>query len=310
MSQNSHDTLAHRLAQMLIKLNQGQKLEPQALADEFGVNLRTIQRDLNERFAYLPLIRTESGYQLDPLFLGKLSTKDIGRFAGLAGIRGLFPSLSDDFLRDIFDAQVQPAFVVKGHHYEDLSSRSADFRLLEQAILDRRHVAFDYAKPGGNKHYPTIAPFKLVNDKGIWYLVAKDGSKLKSFSFRKLALIRVLDSSFEPDADVERTLATNDGIWLGGPRTEVLLKIGAEVADYFRRRKLIANQVIVKDLEDGGLILSTRIGHANQILPIVRYWMPHIRIISPEALQSDLELDIAEYLAGTVIGQRTLNPPA
>ncbi|MFO1279514.1 MAG: hypothetical protein U1F04_08010 [Burkholderiaceae bacterium] len=42
---------------MLVKLNQGEKLNPQALADEFGVNLRTIQRDLNVRFAYLPLQR-------------------------------------------------------------------------------------------------------------------------------------------------------------------------------------------------------------------------------------------------------------
>ena len=55
MAAGSHDTLVYRLAQMLVKLNQGERLDPQALADEFGVNLRTIQRDLNERFAYLPL---------------------------------------------------------------------------------------------------------------------------------------------------------------------------------------------------------------------------------------------------------------
>ena len=55
MANTHHDTLVYRLAQMLVKLNQGEKLEPQALAEEFGVHLRTIQRDLNERFAYLPL---------------------------------------------------------------------------------------------------------------------------------------------------------------------------------------------------------------------------------------------------------------
>lgn len=37
---------------MLVKLNQGEKLDPESLAQEFGVNLRTIQRDLNERFAH------------------------------------------------------------------------------------------------------------------------------------------------------------------------------------------------------------------------------------------------------------------
>lgn len=52
---SSHDTLVRRLSEMLFKLNQGERLDPAALAEEFGVNIRTIQRDLNERFAYLPL---------------------------------------------------------------------------------------------------------------------------------------------------------------------------------------------------------------------------------------------------------------
>ena len=37
MSSGHHDTLVYRLAQMLVKLNQGEKLDPQALAEEFGV---------------------------------------------------------------------------------------------------------------------------------------------------------------------------------------------------------------------------------------------------------------------------------
>jgi predicted DNA-binding transcriptional regulator YafY len=106
MVSDYHETLVYRLAQMLVKLNQGEKLDPRALAGEFGVNLRTIQRDLNSRFAYLPLQKTDGRYHLDPVFLGKLSTRDIDRFAGLAGVRGLFPPLTDDFLRDIFDARI------------------------------------------------------------------------------------------------------------------------------------------------------------------------------------------------------------
>ena len=77
----------------------------------------------------------------------------------------------------------------------------------------------------------------------------------------------------------------------------MVLKIATEIAGYFKRRKLIANQVIEKELEDGDLILSTRIGHANQVLPIVRYWIPHIRIISPKSLQDELEREVHTYLA-------------
>jgi len=75
------------------------------------------------------------------------------------------------------------------------------------------------------------------------------------------------------------------------------MSISQDVAPYFKRRKLIANQVIEKELEDGGLIISAKVGHANQVLPIVRYWIPHIRIISPAGLQEELEKDLASYIS-------------
>jgi len=91
MSDRTHDTLVYRLAQMLVKLNQGERLDPQALAEEFGVNLRTIQRDLNERFAYLLLEKTDGRYHLDPAFLGvplislpKVPVGSVGHSSGQA----------------------------------------------------------------------------------------------------------------------------------------------------------------------------------------------------------------------------------
>ena len=46
---------------------------------------------------------------------------------------------------------------------------------------------------------------------------------------------------------------------MGEDKKEIVLKVAREVADYFQRRKLIANQVIEKELEDGGLILSAKV---------------------------------------------------
>ncbi|HIJ95037.1 MAG TPA: WYL domain-containing protein [Desulfuromonadales bacterium] len=296
MTTGNHDTLVYRLAQILIKLNQGEKLDPLALADEFGVNMRTVQRDLNVRFAYLPLQKTDGRYHLEPAYLGRLSTRDIERFAGLAGVRGLFPSLSDDFLGDIFDNRIQSALLVKGHNYEDLAGKEEIFRMLERAIVARSHISFNYARDDGDKSYTAVAPFKLMNHKGIWYLVARDGDKLKTFSFARIERVTLLDSRFAGDLKVDAMLKEEDGIWLGEEKREIVLQITREIAGYFKRRKLIANQIIEKELEDGGLIVSAKVGHENQVLPIVRYWIPHIRIISPEGLQKELEKDLRRYL--------------
>lgn len=52
-----HDTIATRLALILTKLNNGERFTIEELADEFNVNVRTIQRDLNERLSYIPIIK-------------------------------------------------------------------------------------------------------------------------------------------------------------------------------------------------------------------------------------------------------------
>ena len=161
-----HDKLAYRLTQILVKLNQGEKLDPQTLAEEFNVNLRTVQRDLNSRFAYLPLERVDGRYSLDPAYLGKLNLRDVERFACLAGVSGLFPSLSSDFLRDIFDSRIQTALLIRGHNYEDLQGKEGSFKKLEQAILERTCISFEYRKDGGIKTYTDAQPYKLVNQDG------------------------------------------------------------------------------------------------------------------------------------------------
>lgn len=291
------DSLGYRLAHILGKLNEGKRLDPQQLADEFSVNLRTIQRDLNERFSFLPLEKADGRYKIDPTFLGKLSLKDVAQFASLAGVRGLFPSLSDDFLRDVFDSRIQGALLVKGHRYEDLGGKTHSFRQLEQAILARNKITYSYQKPEGVKTYTDAEPYKLVNHGGIWYLAAKDDNRLKSFSFTKIDRLQVSDVTFIPDPTVEKTLQAEDDIWLNDKKIEVVLKISGVVAGYFKRRKLVASQVIEKELEDGGLIISAKVAHINQILPTVRYWIPNIRIISPEGLQAEMQNEIQAYLA-------------
>jgi predicted DNA-binding transcriptional regulator YafY len=298
MTASGHDTLVQRLAMMLVKLNQGESLEPRELAREFGVNVRTIQRDINERFGYLPLEKVDGAYRMTPAFLGRLSLKDIERFAALAGVAGLFPSLSVDFLRDIFDSRIEPALMVKGHNYEDLRGKEAAFKAIERAIVARRRVRFAYPAGTGSKAY-LVDPHKLVNAKGVWYLAARHDGKLKTFSFTKLELPAVTHETFEPDPKLLQQLQSDDGIWTSDRPIEVVLTVDAQAAPYFRRRKLIANQVIDKELADGGLIVSAKVGHANQVLPIVRYWIPHLRIVAPVELSAQFERVLRDFLAGT-----------
>jgi len=84
------ELLAQRIADIITKLNLGESLNINDLAEEFNVSTRTIQRDINERLAFLPLERNGNKISLCATALGKLTKKDIRNFAQLSGISQLY----------------------------------------------------------------------------------------------------------------------------------------------------------------------------------------------------------------------------
>ena len=49
-------------------------------------------------------------------------------------------------------------------------------------------------------------------------------------------------------------------------------------------------------LADGGLIISGKVAHPDQILPIVRYWLPYLHIVTPDDWQAKLEHKLQAYI--------------
>ena len=82
---SSHDTLVRRLSEMLFKLNQGERLDPAALAEEFGVNIRTIRRRIADGSIVAPY-NTEGMYRgwVTPDGLVHVATHDHVELAGQA----------------------------------------------------------------------------------------------------------------------------------------------------------------------------------------------------------------------------------
>jgi len=102
-------------------------------------------------------------------------------------------------------------------------------------------------------------------------------------------------STFAPRPGIEKALADSDGIWLGGQRQRVLLRVAGAVADYFKRRQLLPNQVIERELDGGDILVTTTVAQADEVLPIVRYWIPHVLILEPLEFQQQLEEGLVRY---------------
>lgn len=111
--EKEHDKIGTRLELIITKFNNGERFTAEELADEFNVNVRTIQRDLNERLSYIPLQKEQNYYFLSPHALGKLSYKDIQNFAQISGISELYPSLDHSFISDLLELKFNSLYMIK-----------------------------------------------------------------------------------------------------------------------------------------------------------------------------------------------------
>jgi len=289
----SHDKLAYRLAQILIKLNDGGSFTIEELAEEFNVSTRTIQRDINDRLNFMPIEKNGDYYSLESYALGKLTFKDIKNFAILSGVKSLYPSLSNEFITDILNAKINSAYLIKNQGFENISHKKDWFEKLSAAIVKKSPVSFKY------KDKPRVVnPYKLINNNGIWYLLADEDNRLKTFTFSKIDNFRWTDDTkiFTPKEEFLNQIAKNEINWFTTDKLiEVTLQIDNEAKEYFNRKEILPNYEILEENEFH-FVISTKISYDDEILRVVKCWLPYIRIVKPEYLKEKLESVLKMYL--------------
>lgn len=283
----THDKLAVRLAQILMRFNDEGRFSLEELASEFGVDIRTIQRDLNQRLSFMPIQKENGKYFLESFVLGKLSFKDIQNFAMLSGIQELYPKLDKDFITDLLNSKVNSIFMVKNEGFEKVSYEL--FESISIAIV--KHNILNFVYKDKNRE---VNPYKLINNKGIWYVLVDEGGKLKHFALSKIKNLKITKQTFIPQQEFLQQIKEDASIWFNATK-EATIKLDKKGKDYFFRKKLFEYCEIV-DEDEKYFILNVRFSYDDELLNVIKQWIPYIKIISPLELKEKLHILLQEYL--------------
>ena len=291
----SHDKIATRLACILTKLNNGESFTVNELAKEFEVKTRTIQRDLKERLIYLPIKKEHNRYYMESYALGKLNFEDIKNFATISGIKSLYPILNNGFISDILNVKLNSAYLVKNQGFENISHQQDWFNKISAAIIKLSPIEFTYKE----KHR-VVNPYKLINNQGVWYLLADENEQLKSFTFSKIKQFSWGNESkvFTPKKEFLDKISQNDTNWFSQTLIDVVLEVDNVAKEYFFRKDILPNKQILEQ-NDNYFTISTKVSYDDEILKVVKYWIPYIKIISPLYLQEKFTNILEDYIKTT-----------
>ncbi|MGM0215717.1 helix-turn-helix transcriptional regulator [Enterococcus sp. AZ109] len=207
----------NRTIQLLFYLLRHRKTTAVHLADEFGVSLRTIYRDLDQLSqAGIPIYTTTGrnggislmeDFLLDRTFFTQqeqtelmmaLSSLAATGFAETQAVQEKLASLRKEDSAD-------PLWVNFTRWGADQTQASTAFKQLKQTILNQQALKIYYINGKGKESWRTIEPLKLVFQQNQWYLFGycRNKSDLRLFRLSRILSFHVLNETFERVASIE-----------------------------------------------------------------------------------------------------------
>lgn len=207
----------NRTIQLLFYLLRHRKTTAVHLAEEFGVSLRTIYRDLDQLSqAGMPIYTTigrnggvslMEDFLLDRTFITQqeqtelmmaLTSLAVTGFAETKSVQAKLASLRKD-------ETVDPLWVNFTRWGADQTQASTAFKQFKQAILNKQVLKIYYINGRGEEGWRSIEPMKLVFQQNQWYLFGfcRNKSDLRLFRLSRILQFQAVDENFERVSSIE-----------------------------------------------------------------------------------------------------------
>lgn len=296
-----HDKALERLVFTLTKLSHDERPTIEELAEEYNVSIRTIQRDL-KRLMYFP-IQKDSLNRLkfiDGYSLSKTTFEDeelLVTYLSLSQFKNInkkFDKNIDKIFSKILYPGYHSIFYIKPESFEKLDPDSEKIDMLEKAIENKTICNIEI-----NNTKLIVEPHKIISLDGIWYLLANDSNncKIKSFLLSKIETIELSCRKFKSKKSIDKVLQNvHSGFFEDGSSITVTIKVFPQVSHYFKIKKFLPTQKLIKEEDDKSLIVAFNVTHYEDIDNIIKAWIPHVKVLEPLDYKMQLIDELKEYM--------------
>lgn len=279
------------------------------LAEEFGVNVRSIQRDL--------ALINSTGFPITSLdkgeyrFVDGFSLKKAHLTHQEACLLSLMKEITQDLgkeLEDSFKAlynkvigiEEESPYYIKIADGFKLDKEYPFIEKMKEAIQASKkiYLCYDKQDDSGKKCF-SLDPLKLIFFDGFWYLLCRVDHKESIIKLRldNVSDVEVLNKHFVYEDNLKKVLNDSTNVWFKEKRQiTVQMKVDKKVAPYFAKKKYFPIQKIVKTHKDGSITIESKISFHMELVPDVLKWIPYIKVISPKDIREEIENRIQEYL--------------
>ncbi|TLS70989.1 WYL domain-containing protein [Aliarcobacter thereius] len=296
--------------QLLKELLEGKKISLKVFSSKYDLSIRTAQRYIEDIIEIFEenLIKDSELYSFISNSILETNILDFNK-KELENFVDLYSLLEFDFSKHIdeknrtilqkMEKKYSQVYMIKQNPFEQFTQKKDLLFDIKDAIKNRRYTKIEYTSD--KKYiYEQAKILKIVFAEGNFYLAILTNEEINNgFKFLRLSFldkIILYPNSFKKDYEAEDFLKNFQTLFSNYKKEpfEVVLKVDNKIKRFFINKKFLSSQKIVENKED--LILSFKVTNSMEILPLVKKWLPNIKIISPKNLKDQLEDELREYL--------------
>ena len=280
------------------------------------VGQRSLQKDIAyiKRYLGKNLHHTENGYQLM-----KQDNLDDFFQDNHEKIRKFFHAISlidssvfgENFkkykpLLESIQVQQKEVYLFLENPFENLKQLGLK-KELEEYIKKRNYINI-YYHTDREFFFKRVQAYKIIYANENWYLAVRttedyeinSGFRLLRLNFiQKITKCTFPPLHFHEDTQVKEFLNSKFQSLFSSfskPYFKVILEVNESVSRYFKLKKFLKSQEIVKTTENA-LIVQFTINDEMELIPLIQRWIPHIKVLEPQSLKDRILKNIKDYQA-------------
>ena len=125
-----------------------------------------------------------------------------------------------------------------------------------------------------------------------------DIESIKKYYLKNISNLKNLNTTFLLDDRIDRILNKVSSIWFDNTKEpfEVKIQISKYITKYIERKPISPSQIFEAINEDGSSIISIKITHVMEILPIIKYWLPKLKVLEAKWIDDMICEELKGYL--------------
>lgn len=314
----------HRLVSILRKIDNRERCTPGALAEKFETSERSIYRDINDLSAAgFPIVFNQefNGYtfsdpdytlkelgltkeELSALLLGYNTARALGGSFGKAFrsiLKKVHTETSPSTKANARRMEGQGHFFIGIDHDEEWFKKvERQYDAVNEAMDKKVELEIVYEKmKDGKETVRTIAPYGLVFQYGIWYVLGYCSLRHKTrlFALDCIKEFNLTERHYgiPEDFSLDEYFKPGWKMLRYGEPVEVVLRFKKECTRWIKRRRWHPTQRI-EERKDGSIVFRVTVEGTRELKWWIYHWIPYCEVIAPPELRREMMEEMREAL--------------